>query len=104
MGICGCRGSVGQDHVNAVIDETISLLNQGYHVYLEQSFAIGSSWNAVVDIYAKKGKKELMIEVGSLATSFTTRRNRLKLLKEVRPNCKIIWVRQWSPYEVQLLK
>lgn len=104
LGMCGCRGFAGSDHVNAVIEEASKLFDRGYHVYLEQSFTIGEGLNAVVDIYAIKKEMELMVEVGSLTTSFTSKKNRLALLKKARPNCKILWVRQWSHFEVQPLK
>jgi len=96
------------DHDNCVIDLTSELLNSGYSVYLEYPFYLVDRENQnaerlVVDIYALKGNKEIIIEVGSLSPTHTSvpspifvREERFKLLKNLCPRARIIHVTQWK--------
>jgi len=97
------------DHDNCVVDVAAELFHKGYSVYPEYSFYLkeGTNMNGkrlVVDIYAFKGQKEIIVEVGSISASHTScvlgpvfvADERFRLLKQLCPGAKIIHVTQWK--------
>lgn len=91
-----------QNHDYCVIDEVCKLMDKGYSCYLEYEIPIGPSktkrgYTAVVDIYAIKEKRQILLEIGTLSASHG---NRILLLKELKPHAKIIHVHQWKNYGI----
>ena len=96
------RFSSSNNHYFCVIEEVVKLMNSGYTCYLEEELWIAPSktkrgYRAVVDIYAVKGKQEVLVEVGTLSVSHG---DRITLLKKLKPNSKIIHVHQWKNYGI----
>jgi len=88
------------DHEQAIIEVVCELMDQGYACYLEYSIPIALSktkrgYHALVDIYAAKGKKEILIEVGTLSMGHG---ERIALLKKLMPQAKVIHVTQWKNF------
>ncbi|MCJ7633902.1 hypothetical protein MUP77_16140 [Candidatus Bathyarchaeota archaeon] len=82
------------DHQVCIIDEVSSLLNRGFHCYLEYNIMEDSSNRTkgiFVDIYAVRGNEEIIIEVGTCY-------HLLQDYKNVKPNAKVIFVDQWKNY------
>lgn len=87
-----------RNHAYAIVDIIVELMNQGYICYPEYEFPL-NEWKdrtrLVVDVYAVKRQKEILVEVGLLSN---THPDRLELLKKLKPNAKVIHVTQWKNY------
>jgi len=86
------------DHDYAIFDVLVELLNKEYECYPEFEIFLNEGKDrtrVVVDIYAVKGQKEILVEVGHLSLQ---RPDRLQLLKTLKPNAKVIHVTQWKNY------
>lgn len=81
-----------EDHKLCVVEEVSRMIDKGYTCYLEytiENLSISlKNKKLIVDIFAKKKDKEVIIEVGYLSGSFS----RLRALRESKPKAKIIWV------------
>ena len=96
------RLSGSNNHEYCVIDEVCKLMERGYDCYPEYEIWIGPSktkrgYRAVVDIYAIRGKQEIIVEVGTLSPSHG---DRIFLLQKLKPNAKIVHVHQWKNYGI----
>jgi len=91
------------DHQICLVDQVRSLLNRGYTCYLEYEIFLQSSGKRchklIVDIYAKRGTKEIIIEIGTLSVR-SEGKERLGFIKELMPNAKIVWIQQWKNYGI----
>ena len=90
-----------QDHNYCVVNEVSKLMDRGFTCYLEYEILIGGGrrlgYRAVVDIYAVRGKQEILIEVGTLSVAHG---DRIALLQRLKPNAKVIHVHQWKNYGI----
>ena len=90
-------GCCASEHELAIMKEINRLKNLGYICEREYIIFIGggkgAGYRLVVDIRAKKGEKELLIEVGTLSNIHG---KRLELLKKLCPRAKIIHITQWK--------
>jgi len=82
-------------HDTCIVGIVSELINDDYTCYLEYDIAMTAKTKVVLDIYAVKGQKELLVEVGYLSSQ---QGNRLELLKSLMPNAKVVWVKQWKNY------
>ena len=88
-----------EDHQYCVVAEVVSLMDHGFTCYLEYEIPFKDRKKVVVDIYAKRGTIEFLIEVGSLSPSHVNcSKERLQLLKQLMPNAKVIHITQWKNY------
>jgi len=88
-----------EDHQYCVVAEVVSLMDHGFRCYLEYDIPINDKQKVVVDIYAKRERIELLIEVGSLSPSHVScREERLHLLRKLMPNANVIHITQWKNY------
>jgi hypothetical protein len=72
-------------------------MSQGFRCYLEFELFFQSNKKVVVDIYAKKGIIEVLIEVGSLSPShLDCSEERLQFLRQLMPHAKIWHITQWK--------
>ena len=82
------------DHEVCIIDEVASLLDKGFHCYLEYNIKERSSKGSkgiFVDIYAIRGDEEIIIEVGTCC-------HLPQEYKNAKPKAKLIFVHQWKNY------
>ena len=77
------------NHTNCIIDIVEELMNRNFVCYLEQRLCQG----IVADIYAKRDKEEIIIEVGTCGHT-------AEEYKKVKPNAKVIFVRQFKNYGI----
>ena len=82
-------------HELCIIDNIVELMNRGYTCYPEYELAISEKMKAIVDIYAVKGDKAILVEVGTLSQLHG---NRIELLKSLMPKAKIVHIHQWKNY------
>jgi len=85
------------DHEYCVVDEVSKLMDKGYDCYLEYPIFFmdgGKKRRLIIDIYAIKGNRKIIVEVGTLNRGTW----RLRKLKELCPDAKIIHVHQWKNY------
>jgi len=83
------------DHTYCIVDEVAKLMKRGYHCYLEYEIPLGNRKKIVVDIYAVKGDKQVLIEVGTLSYCHS---DRFEIIRKLYPKAKIVWVHQWKNY------
>jgi Holliday junction resolvase len=93
----------GYDHQFCIVAEVARLMNNGYRCYLEYDIEVLEGKKVVVDILAKKGKKSILIEVGSLSPAHLDlvglpyfKRNRLALLRRLMPKTEVHHITQWK--------
>lgn len=87
-------------HDVCVVDIVSELMDKGYTCYLEYEILFPNATKkhkqrAVVDVYAVKQEKEVIVEVGTLSPQHG---DRIKQLKELMPKAKILWIHQWKNY------
>jgi hypothetical protein len=82
-------------HDSCIVDNVVSLMDRGYTCYLEYEVELGGRKKVVIDIYAKREEKEVVIEVGYLSQSHG---DRIEALKALFPKATIIHVHQWKNY------
>lgn len=99
------------DHETCIADLAGELFSQGYSVYLEQEFTLEplvkghrerGKWirckhekKIVVDLYAQKAKDAIAIEVGYICERDWIE-GRLRFLKTLLPDTKVVHVTQWK--------
>lgn len=92
------------DHQNCCDVVAAELQKKGFAIQFEYEIPVPIELQnyyerkkAVVDIYAKKGKQEILVEVGYLSQP-SLWYGRIELLKKIKPDAKIIHVLQWKNY------
>lgn len=87
------------DHELCMIDEVSKLMKRGFACYIEEELRIDRKlrYRAIVDIYAIRKNKEILVEIGTLSKAHG---DRLVLLKQLKPNAKIIHIHQWKNYGI----
>jgi len=102
MGKETLRFTSPNNHELCIIEEVTKLMKLGYTCYLEEELWVGTSktkrgCRAVVDIYATKGKQEILVEVGTLSC---VHGDRIILLRKLKPNAKVVHIQQWKNYGI----
>lgn len=85
------------DHEKCIVDEAAQLMDRGFTCYLEYVVPKHGhgSCRYEIDVYARKGKQEIILEVGTLSSL-----DKLEALRKMFPNAKIIWIHQWKNYGI----
>ncbi|MFA5714927.1 MAG: hypothetical protein WC998_04265 [Candidatus Paceibacterota bacterium] len=92
------------DHESCIIDIVEELMNKNFTCYVEYEISVPISLQeiyerkkVIVDVFALKKEKQVLIEVGLLSQS-SIWAGRIELLKKVMPNAQVLWVTQWKNF------
>lgn len=91
-------GTCKDEHSRAIQFEVKRLTKLGYKCQTEYPIYLTTRSNRkkiVVDIRAVKVNEELLIEVGTIRNFHG---NRFELLRQLRPNAKLIHITQWKNF------
>lgn len=94
-------GSCRREHHNCIVEVASEFYDRGFDVYLEYEIEIPSNLGKkiVVDVYAEKDSHSFAVEIGTLAERESFQPDgRLRSLKQLLPNCRIIHVTQMKNF------